>query len=87
MPLYQEQLETYRANPESPEPSDEEMSETSESESELDSEAEAERQFRTVRTGVVERPKVGFAHAFIFVFENCHVFFVAIFKITNQSWS
>lgn len=59
LPEYREQLEVFRANPESPEPSDEEMSEKSEESSEeLDSEAEAERQFRTVRTGVVTRPKV-----------------------------
>lgn len=59
---YAEQMAAFRANPESPEPSeDEAASETSEEadsvEGELDSDEEAERQFKMVRTGVAARPK------------------------------
>ena len=57
---FAEQIQAYRDNPESPEVSEEEeeseMSDETDVES-LDSEAEAERQFKTVRTGVAERPK------------------------------
>lgn len=56
---FAEQMQAFRENPESPEPSssEEESEESDGSEEELDSEAEAERQFKTVRTGVAERPK------------------------------
>jgi len=56
---YAEQMQAYRDNPESPEESEEDESdESDETDVEsLDSEAEAERQFKTVRTGVAERPK------------------------------
>ena len=56
---FAEQIQAYRDNPESPEvSSEEEESDVSDSDDEsLDSEAEAERQFKTVRTGVAERPK------------------------------
>lgn len=55
---YAEQIQAFKENPESPEESEEESEESDDTDIEsLDSEAEAERQFRTVRTGVVERPK------------------------------
>jgi hypothetical protein len=62
VPGYAEQMAAFRANPESPEPSEGPSSAASEAsdsetEEELDSEAEAERQFRMVRTGVIARPK------------------------------
>lgn len=57
---YAEQMQAFRENPESPEPSssDEASDESDATDIEdLDSDAEAERQFKTVRTGVAERPK------------------------------
>lgn len=58
---YAEQIQAFRENPESPEPSSSEEEESDESDEtdieDLDSEEEAERQFKTVRTGVAERPK------------------------------
>eukprot|EP00889_Picochlorum_renovo_P008019 jgi/Picre1/35049/NNA_002514.t1 len=55
---YAEQIQAFKENPESPEESEEESEESDETDIEsLDSEAEAERQFKTVRTGVAERPK------------------------------
>ena len=57
---FAEQIQAYRDNPESPEVSseEEESEESDHSDDEsLDSEAEAERQFKTARTGVAERPK------------------------------
>jgi translation initiation factor 3 subunit C len=59
---FAEQLAAFRANPESPEPSEASSSDSdaqsgSDEEEELDSDAEAERQFKMVRTGVAARPK------------------------------
>jgi len=59
---FAEQLAAFRANPESPEPSEVSSSDSdagsgSDEEEELDSDAEAERQFKMVRTGVAARPK------------------------------
>lgn len=59
---YAEQMAAFRQNPESPEPSEASSSESEadssdSAEDDLDSDAEAEKQFRTVRTGVVARPK------------------------------
>jgi translation initiation factor 3 subunit C len=56
---FAEQIQAYRENPETPVVTSESEQSDMESDAEsLDSEAEAERQFeRTVRTGVVERPK------------------------------
>ena len=57
--VFAEQIQAYRENPETPVVSSEsEQSEVESDAESLDSEAEAERQFeRTVRTGVIERPK------------------------------